>query len=194
MDNIGYLIDSTQNIICILINYWFFISYKYQKRFNDWQVFTRKQTPYLNAAFVMFIGIVLSQFFLGYQQMYLRQLESPPRQESNFATALIQHIQTTTQHFTSDIFEHNRIKNKTLVTKFFPVYVLLTEVLIYPCLCRYPYRTWPNKVKNSEDKFYYYTAELANRSVRKMKQAAWLPSRAICFSYKLACFSGEISE
>ena len=194
MDNIGYLINSTQNIICILINYGFFISYKYQKRFNDWQAFTRKQMPYLNAAFVMFIGIVLPQFFLGYQQMYLRQLESPPMTRVKLRYCINTTYSNNNATLYNDIFEHNRIENTTLVTKFFPLYVLLTEVLIYPCLCRYPYRTWPNRVKNSEDKFYYYTAELANRSVRKMKRAAWLPSRAICFSYRLACFGGEISE
>ena len=37
-------------------------------------------------------------------------------------------------------------------------------------------------------------AELASQSVRKMTHADWLSSRAISFSYRLACFGGKISE
>ena len=44
------------------------------------------------------------------------------------------------------------------------------------------------------NKIYYYMAELAIRSVRKMTYDDWLPSRAISFSYIPTSFGGKMSE
>ena len=40
----------------------------------------------------------------------------------------------------------------------------------------------------------YYMAELAIRSIRRMKHTDWLPSRATSFSYRKVSFGGKISE